>query len=79
MQDMDPNSITKNDMENLADGIEEYLDCLKDIIIFPDELKREVKPKMKRAMKTVEELIKKLRKGDKSVFKDEEEWTSITE
>lgn len=77
MADFDPDNITKQDMKNLADGIEGYLFVLKEIMVFPKEIQKEISKPMKESIKVVEELVKKLRKGDKNVFKSEDEWTSL--
>lgn len=77
MADFDPDNITKQDMKNLADGIEGYLFVLKEIMVFPKEIQKEISKPMKESIKVVEELVKRLRKGDKNVFKSEDEWTSL--
>lgn len=70
-------NITKADMNNLADAIDEYLNVLTEVMIIPEEIKRDIEDDVKSSMKLVKELVKKLRKGDRSVFKDEDEWNSI--
>ena len=77
MADFDPDNITKQDMKNLADGIEGYLFVLKEIMVFPKEIQKEISKPMKESIKVVEELVKRLRKGDRNVFKSEDEWTSL--
>lgn len=66
----DPNNVDKKEMIKLADHIEEYLDLFKEVMIIPDEIYREHGDKIKESIKRTEQLIKKLRKGDRSVFKD---------
>lgn len=69
-QNFNPDMVSKEDMEKLADHIEEYLDLLKEVMIIPDEIYHEYGDKIKEGIKRTERLIKKLRKGDRSVFKD---------
>lgn len=63
-------NITNSDMKNLADHIEKYLILFEDIMIIPEEFKINGKD-VQNAIKEVRTLIKKLRKGDKSVFKED--------
>lgn len=70
----DPDNIKIEDMEFLADHIEGYLNLFKEAMIIPDELYDKYNDRIKESIKRTEQLIKKLRKGDKSVFKDEDEW-----
>lgn len=73
----DPHNIKQSEMNKLADAIEEYLDVLEKVIIIPEEMKKDCEEKIKEGIKRTEKLIKKLRKGDTSVFKDEDEWNPI--
>ena len=73
----DPDSITKKDMDDFADGLERYLHVFQEIMIIPDEIKKDVGDEMEESIKIVKQLIKKLRKGDRSVFKDADEWNNI--
>ena len=66
----DPDNVTKEDMKKLAKHIEEYVDQLESIMIIPDEIADEYGPQIKEGIKRSRKLINKLRKGDKSVFKD---------
>ena len=70
----DPNQLTRDQLKALANSIEEYLMLLEEVMIFPEELEGNKKEFMD-AIKITKKLIKKLRAGDKSVFKsyDEEE------
>lgn len=76
--DFDPRNIRKKDMDKLADAIEDYIDLLKNIMIIPDNIKDKHEDEIKGAIKVAQKLIKKLRDGDTSVFKSEEEWNPIT-
>lgn len=73
----DPSDIRKSDMNRLADSLEEYLTLLTEVMIFPEDIKKKCQHKMQAGIQTTEKLIKKLRKGDKSVFKDEDEWETF--
>ena len=46
---------------------------LEEVMIFPKEMKKKDEKKMKDAIQLTKKLIKKLRKGDTSVFKDADE------
>lgn len=70
----DPRNITKGDMNRLADVFEEYISELTDVMIIPEEIMDDCKDKIDEALKCCRKLIKKLRKGDTSVFKDPDEW-----
>ena len=73
----DPDDITLEDMKKLADNIEEYLDVFREVMIIPEEIRKKDDGKVEKAIEVIKKLIKKLRKGDKSVFKDSDEWNSI--
>lgn len=73
----DPNDIRKEDMKQLADNIDEYITQLEEVMIIPDEIMDECEDQIKEGLKRTKKLIEKLRKGDKSVFKDEDEWNNI--
>ena len=73
----DPHNIRQSDMDNLADAIEEYLTILEDVIIIPESLKKECEENIEEGIRRTKKLIKKLRKGDTSVFKDEDEWNPL--
>ncbi|MCM1439567.1 MAG: hypothetical protein NC131_10265 [Roseburia sp.] len=69
----DPEDITKQDMTDLADAIQEYKEILMSVMVIPDEIADKCRDTIKESMRRTDKLIKKLRKGDKSVFKDEDE------
>lgn len=77
VDDFDPNDIRQEQMEFLADHIEEYLELLEEVMIIPDEIMDDHGDEIEEGIKRTKKLIKKLRKGDRSVFKDEDEWNSI--
>ena len=69
------NKISKEDMKLLADHISDYLEVFTDVYIIPDRIKPSQK-KLNSAIRVTEKLIKKLWKGDRSVFKNWEDWES---
>jgi len=73
----DPNTATKEDMKKLADHIEEYLNNLEDVMIIPDDLIDEYGKQIQEGIMRTKKLIKKLRKGDKSIFRDDLDEESI--
>jgi hypothetical protein len=75
--DFDPDNISKEDMRKLAEHIEEYVDTLEEVMIIPEELQKEYGDRIHDGLKVTRKLIEKLRKGDRSVFKDKEDWNSI--
>lgn len=70
----DPENVTKEDMKNLAKHIEEYVDELESLMIIPDEILDEYGDQIKEGIKRTRKLIARLRKGDRSVFKDTDEY-----
>lgn len=76
--DFSLDDVTKDDMVNMADGIENFLIMMREIMIFPDEMKARDIKEFNNAIERVEELIVLLRKGKKDkVFKDADDWNSI--
>lgn len=73
----DPDNISKEDMNRLADAIENYINLLEEIMIIPEEIIDECGDDVEEGIKRSKKLIKKLRNGDKSVFKDSDEWNSL--
>lgn len=67
----DPSDITKDEMEYIADHIETFVDNLEEIMIIPDDIKRDCEDEIKEGIARSRKLIRKLRKGKKSVFNDE--------
>lgn len=73
----DPDNITKESMKFLGEKFEEFIDELTAVMIIPDELSEKCHKEIKEGFKRSNELIKKLKKGDSSVFKDSDEWNSV--
>ncbi len=76
-QTFDPENIRQKDMDKLADAIEEYLTVLKEIMIIPEDMKKSSQEQIEEGIRRTHKLIKKLRKGDISVFKDSDEWDPL--
>ena len=76
--DFDPENITKSDMNKLAEHIEEYINMLEEVMIIPSDIKEEHGKRIEKALDVSKKLVRKLRKGDSSVFKDTEDWNLIT-
>lgn len=72
-EQFDPDNITKQDMADLADAIQEYKETLVSIMVIPDEIADKCSDTIKESMRRVDKLIKKLRKGDRSIFKEDDE------
>lgn len=66
----DISNVTKDDMKDLAQQISQYLRELERSMIIPDEIMEEYGKEIEEGIKRTRKLIKKLRDGDKSVFKD---------
>lgn len=73
----DINDIRQSDMNKLADAIDEYTIVLQKIMIIPEDIEKECGSQIREGIKRTNKLIKKLRKGDKDVFKDEDEWNPL--
>lgn len=70
LNDFSKENYSKTSMRLLAKSISDYLTLFEDIMIIPKELKNSKKD-VQEAKKIIKKLIKKLRNGDRSVFKDE--------
>ena len=65
----DLSNITDKDMKELGKAIEDYIELFEEIMIIPKELKKD-KKEINEALELSKKLVKKLKKGDRSVFKD---------
>lgn len=74
----DPSNIRQSDMDKLANAIEEYIHVLEDIMVIPQDIKKKYGKDIETGLSESKKLIKKLRKGDKDVFKSEDEWNYLT-
>ena len=61
--------MSKDEMITLAKHIEDYLEVFLEVFIIPDSL-RDQEDIIYESIQTVKKLIKKLQKGDTSVFGD---------
>ena len=73
----DPDNISSESMKFLAEKFQEYFDELESVMIIPEEISSKQEDQINEAIKRVRKLIKKLKNGDDSVFKDPEEWNSV--
>jgi len=76
-KEFDPENIRKSDMIRFADSLEEYLGEFTGVMIIPEDIDDKLKDNFSNGISVVEKLIKKLRKGDKSVFKSPDEWNTL--
>lgn len=67
----DNSDLTLDNMKLLASSIENYINELMEVMIIPDNIQKEYGPVINASIKETKKLIKKLKKGDISVFKDE--------
>ena len=67
----DPSDITQEEMDYIADHIENYIDTLENMMIIPDDMKEKYEPEINEGIARSRKLIRKLRKGKRSVFNDE--------
>lgn len=65
-----PVDISKSSLKYLGEEIEQYLNLFLNVMIIPKHLKHN-KKELDEAIKTVQKLIKKLKKGDRSVLKED--------
>ena len=63
---IDPEDISRRDMDAIADAIEDYLEVFTDVMIIPKGIDKD---EVQDALHMCRKLVKKLRKGDKDVFK----------
>ena len=63
---IDPEDISRRDMDAIADAIEDYLEVFTDVMIIPKGIDKD---EVQDALHMCRKLVKKLRKGDKEVFK----------
>lgn len=75
--EFDPRHITQYHMDKLADCIERYADFMSTCAIVQDGAPKGTQEALDEGLKRVNVLIKKLRKGDTRVFKDEEDWNPL--
>ena len=73
----DIHNISQADLDRLADALENYITELKRVMVIPRDIEEEHGDKIRESIHGVQKLIKKLRKGDTSVFKDPEEWNML--
>lgn len=75
--EFNPDNIRQTDMDRLADAIESYISELESVMVIPEDLLEDRGEKIECGIKEIKKLIKKLRKGDRSVFKDASDWNNV--
>lgn len=70
----DPDGISNQDMERLANSIETYLMMLEEVMVIPKSIRSKCENDIKNGIKITKKLVKKLRNHDRSVFKNKNEW-----
>ena len=73
----DPENVSPKELKQLADAIEEYISCFTEIMIFPERMSKHDQEEIEEALARSRKLVKKLRNGDVSVFKDSDEWNPL--
>lgn len=72
MNNRAPSDITPLEMEIIADNLEAYLDLMEDVFVVPDSIRGSEKT-IRKNIARVHELIRRLRDGDRGVFKDDDD------
>lgn len=70
-EEFDPDDCSQEQMNYLADHIENWLTVWKKIMIIPDELLDECEDFVNESERRARSMIHKLRKGKRSVFKED--------
>ena len=70
----DPNNCDQRQMNELAEILEEWLNVVEPSMIIPDDIVDDIGESVKEGKRRIRKLISKLRKGDKSVFVDDDEY-----
>nr|DAS69513.1 MAG TPA: QLQ protein [Caudoviricetes sp.] len=69
----EPKDFTDSQMEKFADSIESYLHILSNIMILPEDLSKKEEKELMYSIEKAKKLVKKLKKHDRSVFRDEDD------
>lgn len=77
LDEFDPRNITQAHMNKLATAIRTYIELMEDCAVFPSDMSNKVVKQYQAAIKRAKKLLDKLEQGDRSVFKDEEEWNPL--
>ena len=73
----DPNNCDQRHMNELAEILEEWLNVVEPSMIIPDDIVDDIGESVKEGKRRIRKLISKLRKGDKSVFVDDDEYSDL--
>ncbi len=77
LEEFDPRNITQAHMDKLATCFRTYLDFLEECVVIQDNAPKGTEEAVQEGIKRVQKLIKRLEKGDRSVFKDEDDWNPL--
>jgi hypothetical protein len=69
----DPKDFSYTKMDKLADSIEAYIHILSNIMILPEDMSKREEKELMYSIEKSKKLIKKLRKHDRSVFRDDDD------
>ena len=69
----DPKDITQEDLNELADAVEEFIRQQEEMYIIPKKIIEKHEKEYNEGRKTVEKLIKKWRKGNTDTFNFDED------
>ena len=69
----DPKDFSDSQMDKLADSIEAYIHILSNIMILPEDMSKREEKELMYSIEKSKKLIKKLRKHDRSVFRDDDD------
>lgn len=77
LDEFDPRNITPYHMNKLADCIEEFVEFMDTCAILQDDAPSSIEKNLEEGLKRAKDLIKRLRRCDTRLFKDEEEWNPL--
>ena len=76
--EFDPDDISKDAMLRFGKNINDYLNLLMEVMIIPEEVRKESGKRIKESIENTKKLIKKLKKGEsEDIFKDPEDCNII--
>jgi len=67
----------EEELKELADSIELYIDELENIMIIPKEIMNKEGNKILENIELAKKLVRKIRKGKLDMFKDPEDWDNL--
>jgi hypothetical protein len=73
----DIDRVNKKDLKFIADSLDEFVDFMTDIVIYPKEIDEEHGKKLRKGFEEVRKMSKGLREGKMKYFKDIEDCEQI--